>query len=33
MRPGYYAAQIAFLLALVAAGITVLVVIGDSCWQ
>jgi len=32
-RLGYYAAQIALLLALVAAGVTALVVIGDSWWQ
>ncbi|MEV8505025.1 acyl-CoA desaturase [Actinoplanes sp. NPDC051475] len=32
-RPGYYTVQIAFLLALVAAGITALVVLGDSWWQ
>jgi fatty acid desaturase len=32
-RPGYYAAQIALLLALVAAGVTALVMIGDSWWQ
>ena len=29
-RPGYYTAQMAFVLALVAAGLTALVVIGDS---
>jgi fatty acid desaturase len=32
-RPGYYAALIALLLTLVAAGITSLVVLGDSWWQ
>src|SRR4051794_40648170 len=32
-RLGYYAALIALLLALVAAGATALVVIGDSWWQ
>src|SRR4051794_32296686 len=32
-RLGYYAAQIALLLALVAAGVAALVVIGDSWWQ
>jgi fatty acid desaturase len=32
-RLGYYAAQIALLLTLVAAGVAALVVIGDSWWQ
>ncbi|MEV6601707.1 acyl-CoA desaturase [Actinoplanes sp. NPDC051346] len=32
-RPGYYAAHIALLLALVVAGVTALLVIGDSWWQ
>ncbi|PRY31407.1 fatty acid desaturase family protein [Pseudosporangium ferrugineum] len=32
-RPGYYAAQIALMLALVAAAWTALVVVGDSWWQ
>jgi fatty acid desaturase len=32
-RPGYYAAHIALIVALVAAGIAALVVVGDSWWQ
>ncbi|OJF12649.1 delta fatty acid desaturase [Couchioplanes caeruleus subsp. caeruleus] len=32
-RPGYYAAQIALVLTLVVAGVTALLVIGDSWWQ
>ncbi|BCY09827.1 acyl-CoA desaturase [Actinoplanes sp. L3-i22] len=32
-RPGWYTAQTALLLALLAAGVTALVVIGDSWWQ
>src|SRR3954452_6702938 len=32
-RPGYYVGLIAFVLALMAAGVTALVVVGDSWWQ
>jgi len=32
-RPGYYTAQIAFILALVVGGVTAFLVIGDSWWQ
>jgi fatty acid desaturase len=32
-RPGYYVGLIAFVLALVAGGVTTLLVIGDSWWQ
>ena len=32
-RPGYYAAQFALVLALLAAGVTAFLVVGDSWWQ